>query len=207
MTNAATTPSDDNLQFGTVEAGDGDAAAESVGTTCAACNRPIESTYFAVGEKVVCPACVAQLNAPPGGTKLSRLFFASLLGIGAGLVGAAIWFAIRRFAGLEIGLVAIAVGLMVGAAVRKGSGGVGGRGYQILAVLITYCCIAANYMPDIFEEVFRAAGEQRVAAIEANADGAHDTNVASCGYVGEVVRVSARPLRGGGRRSQTPRSA
>ena len=92
---------------------------------------------------------------------------ASLFGIGAGLVGALIWFIIRRAAHLEIGLVAILVGFMVGKAVFKGSGNRGGLGYQILAVLITYCCIAVNYMPDILEAVFENARQERVAAAAA----------------------------------------
>ncbi len=69
----------------------------------------------------------------------------------------AVWFAIRRFAHLQIGLVAIAVGYMIGKAVRKGSGGRGGRGYQVLAVVLTYCCIAANYMPDVLEALMDSA--------------------------------------------------
>jgi hypothetical protein len=73
------------------------------------------------------------------------------MGLGAGLLGALIWLAVRRIAHLEIGLIALLVGYMVGKAVRKGSGGRGGRGYQVLAVVLTYCCIAANYMPDVLE--------------------------------------------------------
>src|SRR6185312_6446610 len=73
------------------------------------------------------------------------------------LIGAVIWFVIRRATQLEIGLVAILVGFLVGKAVRSGSGNRGGRGYQVLAVLITYCCIAANYMPDIIEAIFTQA--------------------------------------------------
>jgi hypothetical protein len=178
MTGAGTIPSDDNLQFGTVETGDQNAAADATArTTCVACHAPIQSTYFAVGEKVVCPVCVARVNAPPSGNKVSRLLLASLFGLGAGLVGAIAWFAIRRVAGLEIGIVAIVVGFMVGAAVRKGSGGVGGLGYQILAVLITYCCIAMNYMPDVFEGLFEAMKERDVVEAKDLAPQAHNAKV------------------------------
>jgi hypothetical protein len=66
---------------------------------------------------------------------------------------------------MELGIVAILVGFMVGKAVRKGSGNRGGAGYQVLAVLITYCCIAANYMPDIAEFLVQDAREHhRIAA-------------------------------------------
>ena len=142
--------SDDDLQFTTVEPASS-AAVRDTGHTCAACHQPITSTYYAVGDQMICPACSAQFSGPPQGSRVGRLMKASLLGIGAGLVGAAIWFAIRRFAHLEIGLVAILVGFMVGKAVRAGSGNRGGRAYQVLAVIITYSCIAANLMPDMIE--------------------------------------------------------
>jgi len=57
--------------------------------------------------------------------------------------------------------VAVLVGVMVGKAVRKGSGGRGGRGYQVLAVVLTYCCIAANYVPDVIQGIAEAAHRQR----------------------------------------------
>jgi hypothetical protein len=148
------THSTDNLQFTTVEPGTASAAKAS--QDCLLCGQPIVSEYFAVGDKVLCPACGERANAPPTGSRFGRFIKASLLGLIAGLAGALIWFAIRRVAHLEIGLVAILVGFMVGKAVRKGSGGQGGRGYQILAVVLTYCCICANYMPDVLEAAIAA---------------------------------------------------
>jgi hypothetical protein len=161
-------PSADDLQFETVEhAGAGGAAA--TGQNCLLCKQPIGSTYFALGDGMLCTACAEQLRAPAPGSGFGRLVKASLLGLGAGLVGALIWFVIRRVTHYEIGLVAILVGLMVGKAVYKGSAGVGGRGYQILAVLITYCCIAANYMPDILQSVLDAERQQNAGAVQPGA--------------------------------------
>jgi len=82
----------DDLQFTTAET-DGQSAA--VFQKCAACGQPITSTYYAVGEAIVCPSCSAHVTAPPAGSKLGRLVKATLLGLGAGLIGALIWFAIR----------------------------------------------------------------------------------------------------------------
>jgi hypothetical protein len=48
---------------------------------------------------------------------------------------------------LEIGIVAILIGYMVGYAVRKGAGGRGGRRFQILAVALTYASVALAYAP------------------------------------------------------------
>jgi hypothetical protein len=49
--------------------------------------------------------------------------------------------------GYEIGLIAILVGFMVGWAVRRGAGGLGGRRYQLLALTLTYLAIGATYVP------------------------------------------------------------
>jgi hypothetical protein len=145
--------SKDDLQFTTAEPASSNTAAAAPGRTCIVCRQPIVSTYFALRDKVLCPTCCERVMAPPRGSKAGRLIKASFMGLGAGLVGALIWFAVRRVAHVELGLVAVLVGFMVGKAVRKGSGGRGGVGYQIMAVAITYFCIAANYMPDLLEAV------------------------------------------------------
>lgn len=151
-------PSADDLQFTTVEPAVAEGASAPVAKqACVVCRQPIDSTYFAIAGKVLCPKCCAQVQAPPGGSGAARAAKAAIMGLGAGLAGAVIWFAIRRVAHLQIGLVAIVVGFMVGKSVRKGSAGLGGRGYQVLAVVLTYCCIAANYMPDLYEAYSQAA--------------------------------------------------
>jgi hypothetical protein len=117
------------------------------------CRRPIAAEYFAIRDKTLCPACCDVVKSPPKGKAAGRFFKALAMGLGAGLLGAIIWFAIRKATGYEIGLVAVAVGFMVGKAVRKGSGGRGGRVYQVMAVILTYSCIASNYMPDVFQAI------------------------------------------------------
>lgn len=160
--------STDDLQFATAEAVGASSVPEA--HACVLCQQPITSTYFALGDHLLCPACSEKAQAPPTGSSFGRAIKASLLGLGAGLIGALIWFAIRRVAHLEIGLVAILVGFMVGKAVRFGSGGRGGLAYQILAVALTYGCIAVNYMPDVLEAVFAGAADARAVAANAPAD-------------------------------------
>jgi len=136
------TPSVDDLQFSTAEPGI--SATPASGPSCTVCGQAIVSDFFALGEAVLCPSCCARATAPASGSKLGRVFKSSFLGMAAGLIGAVLWFVIRRVAHMEVGLVAVLVGFMVGKAVRSGSGDRGGRGYQVLAVTITYCCIAIN---------------------------------------------------------------
>ena len=146
------------LQFGDAELVDSESHVQ--GLNCIACTLPIETTYFALGDQVICPSCKEVVSAPPKGSGFVRLAKATCFGTGAGLVGAVIWYLIRVIANLEIGLVAILVGYMVGKAIHKASAGKGGFVYQALAVLITYGCISANYMPDIFQGIMNAAAEQ-----------------------------------------------
>ncbi len=54
---------------------------------------------------------------------------------------------------MQIGFVAIGVGYLVGKAVRKGSGGLGGTRYQVLALGLTYAAIALSSLPDLLHAV------------------------------------------------------
>jgi hypothetical protein len=81
-------------------------------------------------------------QAPPA----HALLQAALYGGGAAIAGCAIYAAVAILAHLELALIAILIGYMVGKAVRKGSNGLGGRPQQILAVLLTYFAITFSYV-------------------------------------------------------------
>ncbi len=135
-------------------------------TACAFCASPIVDQYFTVNGQVTCARCVVPIRAH-GATGAGLAGVARAIGIGsaAGLVGAAVWWAIRRFASLEIGLIAIGIGHFVGLGVRHGSGGRGGRGFQVLAVALTYFWITANYVPDIVQAVMAREGVEAVGEV------------------------------------------
>jgi hypothetical protein len=142
----------------TIEATSAAPAAPPPGVTvCAACGEPITDAYFEARGKVVCPRCrdavIAQQSA---GSPAGRVAAAIALGIVAGAISAALWYGLRAWKGIEHGILAIVVGFLVGGAVRKGSGSRGGRAYQVLAVVITYVSICANYIPDAYREIVGA---------------------------------------------------
>ena len=122
--------------------------------SCSACNGVIASSYYEAGGAVVCPPCkeAAELHASAG-TGTGRLARAALYGLGGAIAGAALYYAIVALTGYEVGLVAIAVGWMVGRAVQIGSAERGGRLYQGLAVLLTYLAIVSTYVPFIVGSV------------------------------------------------------
>lgn len=128
---------------------------------CAVCKAALWRTYYAVNGKTICEKCKMDLElSREEGSGIGRFLRASLYGIGAGLVGAGIWYGIRAATGMEIGLIAIVVGLMVGGAVRKGSNGRGGWRYQALAMFLTYGSIVSTYIPMIIEQ-FRQDGARK----------------------------------------------
>lgn len=72
---------------------------------------------------------------------------ALLLGGGAAVLGALVYFGVRALTGYELGLIAIGVGIAVGVAVRTGANGSPHRGFRILAIVLAYLSIASTYVP------------------------------------------------------------
>ena len=127
----------------------------SSGPSCAGCKRPIADAYYEINGKVICHSCRQQVEASfRGGSGLARFLKASLFGLASAVLGAALYFIVCRVTGLNIGLVAIVVGLMVGGAVRKGTGNRGGVLYQILAVFLAYFAIGLMRVPFEVEGLF-----------------------------------------------------
>jgi hypothetical protein len=131
----------EGLQF---ERAEGQGAAVS----CASCQRTIPELYYEAAGRVFCPPCKGAFElALAGGSRAARLLAALAYGTAAAAVSAVAWYAIVKLTGYELGIVALAVGLAVGLAVRAGSQGRGGWPYQMMAVALTYLAIAASYLP------------------------------------------------------------
>ncbi|HEY2375332.1 MAG TPA: hypothetical protein VGH98_05100 [Gemmatimonadaceae bacterium] len=125
--------------------------ADTAATSCKTCSRPIISTYYQANNAIICDSCRDALDRPRG-TRFTRGLHATALGMLAAIAGSVLYSAVVAITGREFGLVAIAVGFMVGKAVRKGSRGRGGWAYQTLAVALTYLAIVSTYIPLIGKE-------------------------------------------------------
>ena len=113
--------------------------------TCIACKQPIAGDYYNANGNILCPQCKERIEAhqqPPPHTSLLR---AALYGAAAALAGSIIYATVALF-GVQIGIVAILIGYMVGKAVRYASHGLGGRPQQILAVVLTYFAITSSFI-------------------------------------------------------------
>ena len=70
-----------------------------------------------------------------------------LFGVGAAIVGMAGYASFTILTGIYIGYVSLAVGWLVGKAIMLGSKGIGGRRYQIAAVILTYAAVSLAAVP------------------------------------------------------------
>src|SRR6266849_3575346 len=115
---------------------------------CAACQTSIETEYYDVNGNIFCSRCrTASESAAETPRGVIPLMTAGAFGLGAGVIGAVIYYAVIAITHFEIGIVAILIGYMVGYAVRKGAGRRGGLRFQILAVALTYASVALAYTP------------------------------------------------------------
>lgn len=115
---------------------------------CSSCRVVLTSRYYAVNGTMMCGRCgsAAKVDAQRWGSR--RVFLrAAAFGFGGAVLGALLYYAVMALTHLQIGIVAFLVGLMVGWAVRKGAQGIGGRRFQVLALVLTYYSVGMAYLP------------------------------------------------------------
>jgi len=170
MSSDATTPKpDETLSFDRADnpfARDTSADAAAP-VACDQCREPIALAYFEANGRVLCAKCKHVVeHAWNGGdsTRTGRLMRATLFGLAGGIVGGAVWFAIAAYFNVELGLIAIAVGFLVGQGVRRGASGRSGRRYQVLAALLTYAAISGSYTAMFAKGIAEEAGKGQATA-------------------------------------------
>jgi len=121
--------------------------AEFAGRTCTACRAAIGDTYYQIQGRDACPTCaqlrLATQNATDSGGKMFKGF---LWGSGAAFLGSA-GYALLLFMNVQLSIVSIGIGWLVGTAIKKGTDGHTSRKYQVMAVLLTYLAIAFAFLP------------------------------------------------------------
>jgi len=135
-------PGSSTPQFTTAEYSDRAAA-----PTCRACAQKITGDYYRVNGAPTCADCTRRLQQEAPQDSHQAFVRALLFGVGAALLGFLIYVVFALTTGLVIGFVSLAVGYLVGKAMILGSGGVGGRRYQIAAVVLTYMAVSLAAVP------------------------------------------------------------
>jgi len=121
--------------------------------TCAACRRSITGPYYQINGVQACADCATKVQQQIPKDSHAAFVRALVFGIAGALVGFALYVIFALVTGLVIGWVSLAVGFIVGKAMHLGSRGVGGRRYQLVAVLLTYLAVSLSAVPIAIHQI------------------------------------------------------
>src|SRR5262249_38617028 len=146
-------------QFGTAEYQE-----TAGGDRCKTCVQPIKGQYFRVSGAITCARCAEYLAKRTQPDTNPAFVRALLFGIGAAGLGLLLYSVVGIATGLQIGYLSLAVGYIVGRAIMMGSAGVGGRRYQIMAVVLTYAAVSLSAVPIALSQFSKNKNNQVVSS-------------------------------------------
>jgi len=134
-------------------------------TACKSCGQAIGGAYYRVNGWLTCANCAQRIKEQLPKDSHSAFVRGVLFGVGGAVLGLAIYVAFALITGWMIGYISLAVGYIVGKAIVLGSGGLGGRRYQLAAVLLTYCAVSLAAVPiAISQHAKQRSGQQHAPA-------------------------------------------
>ena len=114
---------------------------------CKSCQQELSGAYFRINGLLACEKCTRQLQAQTPKDSHAAYVRGILFGVGGAIAGLILYSAFGIATGIRLGYIALAVGWLVGTAIKKGSNGIGGRRYQIAAVALTYAAVSLSAIP------------------------------------------------------------
>lgn len=129
-------------QFGTAEY-----KPTETGEVCRACNQAILGEYYRVNGALACAGCVEKVKQQIPKDTHAAFMRGILFGVGGAIAGLIVYSLFGIITGIVIGYVSLAVGWLVGKAIKAGSKGIGGRRYQIVAIAFTYAAVSLSAIP------------------------------------------------------------
>jgi hypothetical protein len=126
---------------------------------CKSCDQTLGSQYYRVNGALTCAYCTEQTKLRLPQDSHPTFVRGLVFGIGGAILGLALYSAFGIITGLMIGYISLAVGYIVGKAMMKGSNGIGGRRYQIAAVLLTYAAVSMAAIPIGISQIIKQKKE------------------------------------------------
>jgi hypothetical protein len=145
---------DSTPQFGTAEYKN-----KSGADTCQSCNQALTGLYYRINGSLACEHCAEQLKTQLPKDSHSAFVRGLLFGTGGAILGLILYSVFAIVTGIVIGYVSLAVGYIVGKAIKFGSGGIGGRRYQVGALLLTYAAVSMSAIPIGISQAIKAKKE------------------------------------------------
>jgi hypothetical protein len=129
---------------------------------CRSCQRGIVADYFKANDVAFCPRCHDEIQRQAAQGTQGAMLRAALFGFGGALLGAALYYFIMVVAEIELGIIAIVVGILVGKGVRRGAGLHRHWFYPAVGIALSYLAIVSTYVPDVLD----AMNAQTLAPLE-----------------------------------------
>lgn len=123
------------------------------GDVCKSCHQAISGAYYRINGSLACERCTTQLQTQLPKDNHASFVRALMFGIGAAILGLIGYAAFSIITGIQIGYISLAVGWLIGKAMRTGSRGIGGLRYQIAATLFTYAAVSMAAIPIYLSQV------------------------------------------------------
>lgn len=109
---------------------------------CVRCRQPLTGQFYRWNGQPLCEQCAnAAVTAPAEGADAAFLL-AMIYGLGGAVLGCILYAVAQIGTGWTIGYMALAVGWLIGKGMKRGSGGRGGRRYQMVAVVMAYLSVS-----------------------------------------------------------------
>lgn len=125
-----------------------DASAAPGAAACSRCGATLRGSYHMIGDSMACAKCrYAAQSQQQGGDDGSAVVRAIGYGLAVAAAGALIDYAYALATGDDVPIVVILVAYAAGLAVRKASGGRGGRKFQVIAMVMAYIAMGAAFVP------------------------------------------------------------
>jgi hypothetical protein len=166
----------------------------SSGDVCKSCHQAISAAYYRINGSLACERCTTQLQTQLPKDSHAAFIRALTFGIAAAILGLVGYAAFGIISGIRIGYISLAVGWLVGKAVRMGSRGVGGLRYQIAAAALTYAAVSMAAIPVYFSQISKDKATRPPQAKTAPANPGADDSEADNSASGDATPTrSAKP--------------
>lgn len=153
-------PSNGMPQFATAEY-----SAQPGVALCKSCGKSIDGAYYRANGVPVCGNCAQRIRDQTPVDSHFAFVRGICFGVGGAILGLALYAGFAVATGWIVGFVSLAVGYIVGKAIAFGSGGIGGRRYQVAAVLLTYIAVSMAAVPiAISQQMKQLSAQQRAQA-------------------------------------------
>ena len=129
---------------------------------CKSCGQTVSGVFYRVNGVPACAICAQRIKDQMPRDSHSAFARGVSFGVGGAILGLGLYVGFALATGWIVGFVSLAVGYIVGKAIVLGSGGVGGRRYQVTAILLTYIAVSMAAVPiAISQEMKQKSAQQQ----------------------------------------------